>query len=53
MGGFQRLFKVEAQKEIDINKKEEEGLIKQQLVAIFKTVTEELKKVDKEANLIV
>ena len=44
------MFKVEAQKEIDINKEEEEGLIKQQLVTTFKTVTKELKKVDKEIN---
>ena len=49
-GGFQQLFKVEAWKEIDINKKKEEGLIKWQLVAIFETVTEELEKVNKEAN---
>ena len=44
------MFKVKAQKEIDINKKEEKGLIKRQLTTIFETVTEELEKVDKEAN---
>ena len=53
MGGFQQLFKVKAQKEIDINKEEEKGLIKRQLVAMFKTVIEELEKVDKEVNLII
>ena len=41
---------MEAQKEIDINKKEEEGLIKRQLVVIFKTVIKELEKADKKAN---
>ena len=50
MGGFQRLFKVEAWKEIDVNKEEKKGLIKWQLVAIFKTVIKELKKADKEVN---
>ena len=44
---------MEAQKEIDINKEKEEGLIKWQLVTIFKTVIEELKKADKKANLVV
>ena len=53
MGGFQQLFKIEAQKEININKKKEEELIKQQLVITFKTVTEELEKVDKEVNSVV
>ena len=49
-GGFQRLFEVEARKEIDVNEEEEEGLIKRQLAATFETVTEELEKADKEAN---
>ena len=44
------MFKVEAWKEINVNKEEEEGLIKWQLAAIFETVTEELKKADKEVN---
>ena len=47
------MFKVEAWKEIDVNKKKEKGLIKQQLTATFKTVIKELKKVDKEANSVV
>ena len=50
MGGFQWLFKVEVQKEIDVNKEEEKGLIKQQLIAIFEMVIKELKKIDKEVN---
>ena len=49
-GGFQRLFEVEARKEIDVNEEEEEGLIKRQFAATFETVTEELEKADKEAN---
>ena len=44
------MFKVEAWKEININKEEKEGLIKRQLVIIFKTVIKELEKVDKKAN---
>ena len=44
---------MEAWKEIDVNKKEEEGLIKQQLTTIFKTVIEELEKADKEVNLVI
>ena len=34
-GGFQQLFEMEAWKEKDVNKKEEEGLIKWQLVTTF------------------
>ena len=41
---------MEAWKEININKKEEKGLIKWQLIITFKTVIEELKKANKEVN---
>ena len=44
------MFKIEAQKEINVNKEEEKKLIKQQLVAIFHTATVELEKADKKAN---
>ena len=33
-----------------MNKEEEKGLIKQQLIAIFEMVIKELKKIDKEVN---
>ena len=50
MGEFQQLFKIKAQKEIDINKKKEKGLIKWQLVITFKIVIKKLEKADKEIN---
>ena len=52
-GGFQWLFKVEAQKEKNVNKEKEEGLIKWQLAMMFQTATAKLEKADKEINLAI